>query len=183
MHRLPLLTLLAKHTPADDIEADMTARTIAFVEANPRCFERELTDGHVTGSAWITSPTGHHVLLIHHRKLDRWFQPGGHADGNPDVGAVALQEAEEETGLANLTLFSPAIFDVDIHRIPDRGNVPGHWHYDIRFLIRTPLENEVPNIGESREVKAIRWLNHREAEELTASESISRMLRKSCILP
>ena len=183
MHRQPLLTLLAQHTPTDAVEADMTARTLAFVKNNPRCFERELTDGHVTGSAWITSPTGHHVLLIHHRKLDRWFQPGGHADGNPDVGDVALQEAEEETGLANLTLFSPAIFDVDIHRIPDRGNVPGHWHYDIRFLIRISLESAEGTFGENCEVKAIRWVNHQEANELAASESISRMLRKSCILP
>ena len=179
----PLLTLLRQHVPADASEADMTARTIAFVEANPtRCFERSLLEGHITGSAWITSPGRDRVLLIHHRKLDRWFQPGGHTDGDPDVAAVALREAREETGLTGIQPGSPAIFDVDIHAIPARGDVPEHLHYDIRFLFRTQIIS--PHlVGENREVKAIRWLLPDEAEQLADSESISRMVRKSRIYP
>lgn len=188
-----LLTLLRQHNPADASEADMTARTIAFVEANPNCFDRSLLEGHITGSAWITSPDGAQVLLIHHRKLDRWFQPGGHADGDPDVVAVALREAQEETGLPNLQLVSPVIFDVDIHPIPARGDqsaapqiadriagrigaVPEHLHYDIRFHFTS---DQAIASGESREVKAIRWVSLDEAEQLANSESISRMIRKS----
>lgn len=171
-----LLILLRQHNSADQTEADMTARTIAFVEAQPNCLERSLPEGHITGSAWIHSPDGSRVVLIHHRKLDRWFQPGGHADGDPDVAAVALREAQEETGLPDLTLVSPAIFDVDIHPIPARGNVPAHLHYDIRFQLTSGQEIA---FGESREVKAIRWVSLDEAEQLADSESISRMVRKS----
>lgn len=181
-----LLTLLRQHNPADTNEADMKARTIAFVETfaetNPNCFERALLEGHITGSAWITSPNGEQVLLIHHRKLDRWFQPGGHADGNPDVANVALREAEEETLLPGIKLVSSAIFDIDIHTIPARNDrsdaaVPEHLHYDIRFLFTASDDAAVG--GESREVKAIRWLLLDEAEQLSDSESISRMIRKS----
>ncbi len=181
-----LSTLLRQHnadprTLADANEAEMTARTIAFVEAHPNCLERSLLEGHITGSAWITSPDGSQVILIHHRKLDRWFQPGGHADGDPDVAAVALREALEETGLPDLRLVSPAIFDVDIHTIPARGGrsageVPEHLHYDIRFQANS---NKKILFGENREVKEIRWVSLTEAERLANSESIGRMVRKS----
>lgn len=176
-----LLILLGQHNPADANEADMTARTIAFVETfaqtNPNCFERTLLEGHITGSAWITSPDETQVLLIHHRKLDRWFQPGGHADGDRDVANVALREAEEETLLTDIKLAMSKIFDVDIHAIPARGNVPEHLHYDIRFLFTA--SNDAAVGGENREVKAIRWLLLDNVEQLSGSESISRMIRKS----
>ncbi|MEZ0609379.1 NUDIX hydrolase [Fibrella sp. WM1] len=186
MHRQPLLQLLRQHTPADANEAAMTAQTIAFVEANPECFERSLLIGHITGSAWILSsnpsvtnvPGEPKALLIHHRKLDRWFQPGGHADGNPNVEAVARQEAEEEVGLADLRLASPQIFDVDVHPIPARGNIPAHLHYDIRFQY---FSNDQILLGENREVKNTQWVTLDEAERLADSESISRMVRKSRI--
>ncbi len=154
----------------------MTAQTVAFVETNPDCFERSLAEGHVTGSAWITSPDGQQVVLIHHRKLDRWFQPGGHADGDADVAAVALREAQEETELPDLTLASPAIFDVDVHPIPARGDAEAHLHYDVRFQFNSNVQIK---IGENREVKNCQWVNLDIAEQLADSESVGRMVRKS----
>ncbi|MVM37493.1 NUDIX domain-containing protein [Spirosoma sp. HMF3257] len=175
MHRQPLLQLLHQHRPADSNEQTMTQATIAFVDQYPDCFERSLLVGHVTGSAWIVSPDRTQTLLIHHRKLDRWLQPGGHADGDPDVAAVALREAQEETGLTSLKLVSPAIFDVDVHSIPARNGVPEHLHYDIRFLLEADPEEP---FGYSDEIKDIQWflLNH--VEKFTDSESIFRLIRK-----
>ncbi|MGE6335203.1 NUDIX hydrolase, partial [Stenotrophomonas sp. NPDC077659] len=82
------------------------------------------------------SADGQRLLLTHHRKLLRWLQLGGHADGDRDLARVALKEAEEESGLAGLVLDDPAIFDLDKHWIPEHKGVPGHWHYDVRFVIR-----------------------------------------------
>lgn len=183
MHRWPLLTLLRQHMPADENERTMTEATIAFVEQHPDCFERSMLIGHVTGSAWVVSPDRQRVVLIHHRKLDRWLQPGGHADGDPDVAAVALREAEEETGLTGLKLIRqdeqlPGIFDVDVHTIPARGNVPQHWHYDVRFLVEA---NPKISFRQNGETKDIQWFSTKEAELLVDSESICRMLRKSSL--
>jgi len=98
-------------------------------------FTRERLAGHFTGSAWLVSADGKRALLTHHRKLQRWLQLGGHADGDHDLAAVALREAEEESGLPGLTLASADIFDLDRHWIPERKDIPGHWHYDVRYAV------------------------------------------------
>ncbi|MCY7359377.1 MAG: NUDIX hydrolase [Rudanella sp.] len=189
MHREPLLSLLHQYNPIDSNERAMWLDTIAFVEQQPSCFERSLAMGHITGSAWIVSSNAtpanrQQTVLIHHRKLDRWFQPGGHADGNPDVAAVAMQEAQEETGLSGLRFAGnpgepPAIFDVDVHLIPARPDEPAHFHYDIRFLIEAdPNEPFV----ESGETKAIQWVRLEDIPTFTEETSIQRMIEKSVFL-
>ena len=107
----------------------------AFRDSSPEVFHRDHPPGHFTGSAWLVSRDGERVLLTHHRKLGRWLQLGGHADGDRELARVALREAEEESGLADLRV-EPAIFDLDRHWIPARGDEPGHWHYDVRYVVR-----------------------------------------------
>jgi 8-oxo-dGTP pyrophosphatase MutT (NUDIX family) len=109
----------------------------AFVQlaSEPNAFERTRRDAHFTGSAWLVSGDGQRVLLTHHRKLDRWLQLGGHADGDTDLAQVALREAEEESGLTDLAI-EGGVFDIDRHLIPARGEEPAHWHYDVRYVVR-----------------------------------------------
>ena len=164
----------------------MTDATIAFVQENVNCFERSLLTGHITASALITSsgvdsPNKRQVVLIHHRKLNRWLQPGGHADGNPDVAAVAMQEAWEETGLTRLH-FVPssneqplAILDVDVHTIPARADVPEHLHYDIRFLLEADPDEP---FRQNHETNGIQWVTIDTAMDYADSESVARMIRK-----
>jgi 8-oxo-dGTP pyrophosphatase MutT (NUDIX family) len=91
-------------------EASAVAETIAFVEAHPDCLLRSCAPGHLTGSAWIVSPDRRRTLLTLHRKLGKWLQLGGHADGDPDLLAVALREAREESGLARLAVVGARAF-------------------------------------------------------------------------
>jgi 8-oxo-dGTP pyrophosphatase MutT (NUDIX family) len=109
--------------------------------------------GHFTGSALVLSADGARTLLCHHRKLRRWLQPGGHADGDRDLRAVALREAREETGLPGLQV-EPAILDLDRHWIPARAGEPGHWHYDVRFLVRAGADER---FAVSAESNALAW--------------------------
>lgn len=175
MHRKSLLTLLRAYTPSDAHERAMWQDTILFVEAHPNCFERSLMKGHITGSAWIVSPDREQVVLIHHRKLDRWLQPGGHADGDPDVAAVALREAQEETGLQSLKLLSPTIFDVDVHQIPAKGEAPAHYHYDIRFLFEADTSEA---FQQTLETKDIKWVEIEKVPVFTTDLSVLRMIYK-----
>ena len=116
-------------------EEAVIAQFLALLEEPANPFVRERLEGHLTGGAWLVSGDGRRILMTHHRKLDRWLQLGGHADGDTDMARVALKEAEEESGLSDLAL-EGGIFDLDRHWIPERKDVPGHWHYDVRYVIR-----------------------------------------------
>ncbi len=175
MPREALLAMLNDHVPRDEFEWAMWLRAIEFVEKHPDCFERMLSVGHVTASAWVVSPDRSQVLLMHHRKLDRWFQPGGHCDGDPDTLRVAMREAREETG-AVVRPVGESIFDVDVHFIPARMGESGHYHYDIRFLLEADPRKEVARNAESNEV---RWAPMEEVALYNSSESIVRMQRKT----
>jgi len=175
MKRNSLLRFLQTHRPFDDEEHRMWLETIDFVQQNPDCFERWLPIGHVTGSAWIIDNAREYVLLMHHRKLDRWFQPGGHADGNPDIQQVALREAQEETGLTNIQLVDNQIFDIDIHLIPANTKEPAHYHYDIRFLMKA---NRNLPLQINNESKNLAWVLLEDVHRYNNSESLIRMVKK-----
>jgi 8-oxo-dGTP pyrophosphatase MutT (NUDIX family) len=145
------------------------------LEGGVRSFLREDHEGHFTGSSWLVSADGERVLLTHHRKLGRWLQLGGHADGDTDLSRVALREAEEESGLSGLAV-EPAPFDLDRHRIPARAQEPEHWHYDVRYVVRAG-ENESFQVSE--ESHALAWRSIREiAEDPASDESLRRMAGK-----
>lgn len=118
--------------PQEEAAGAMFAALLGDVE-DP--FARGRLAGHFTASAWLVDTSGERLLMTHHRKLDRWLQLGGHADGDRDLAQVALREAQEESGLVDLVVL-PDIFDLDRHWIPERGDVPGHWHYDVRYVVR-----------------------------------------------
>ena len=142
-----------------------------FLLKSSRAFERSHVAGHFTGSAWLVSADGERVLLMHHRKLGRWLQPGGHADGDADLARVALREAQEETGVIGLSI-EGEIFDIDRHHIPARASEPDHWHYDVRYVIRAGEDERVIINPESH---ALAW---RAVTEVAVDTSLDISLRR-----
>ncbi len=178
MDRTPLLNLLRAHAgrELDSTERAALAEILRFVETEPRCAERSLAVGHLTGSAWVVDPSRTRTLLTHHRKLGKWLQLGGHADGDLDLAAVALREAREESGLTRLRPVCAAVFDVDRHWIPERKAEPGHWHHDLRFMIEAdPSEALVI----TKESKDIAWVEIARMADFNPEESMLRMARKT----
>ncbi len=178
MHRQELLTLLNQHQTRFMDEAGYIKRALMYVEANSEIFYRELWPAHVTGSAWVVSPDRSKVLMMHHRKIDQWFQPGGHADGDTDIMRVALRETAEETGIdaAHIHLLGADIFDVDIHTIPAMHGDPRHEHIDIRFLVEIDDSLPVPGNDESHDVI---WVSTLEVTRYNNNRSTYRMLEKT----
>ncbi|KAA6187469.1 NUDIX hydrolase [Thiohalocapsa marina] len=181
MHRKELLQLLDRHQTRFMEEASHVGRTRAFVLAHPDCFHCDLWPGHVTGSAWVVSPDRRRVLLLHHRKHDRWFQPGGHADGDADILRVALRETSEETGLdpSHIRLVSTELFDVDRHIIPASQRGPRHEHYDIRFLVEMDDDLPIPGNDESHDIL---WVPLEEVARFNNNRSTHRMVEKTRLL-
>jgi 8-oxo-dGTP pyrophosphatase MutT (NUDIX family) len=178
MNRQAVMRAVRAHLarPLDSNEAEMGRHLLQFVETQPGCFERSCLEGHLTGSAWVVDAGRTRVLLTHHRKLGRWLQLGGHADGDPDLLAVALREAREESGLTRLRSVDAVPFDVDMHRIPARGDVPEHWHFDLRFVVEADPAEKVVVSDESH---AVEWVSLEDVERLNPCESMSRMVRKT----
>ena len=174
-HQAKLLDLLSQYHLNCMASNEVITELVRFVTENVDCCERSLSIGHLTGSAWLVSRDGERALLMHHRKLNRWLQPGGHADGSSDLAQVALREAEEETGLINLQAL-PEIFDLDCHTIPARGAEQEHDHYDMRFIVQaTGSEDFVQN----EESLALSWFEIKKlAENSELDSSIQRMAIK-----
>lgn len=141
-------------------------------------YQRTHLPGHLTGSAWIIDETRGFVLLTHHSKLNKWLQPGGHADGDEDITGVASREVVEETGLHNFKVINP-IFDIDIHSIPARGSFPEHLHYDVRALL---LANKNDLLTITEESHDLAWIPlDQVAEKSGSNSSIIRMMKKSLL--
>jgi 8-oxo-dGTP pyrophosphatase MutT (NUDIX family) len=180
MTRNALLTLVERYQPIDASDVTQKQRMLDFIQHYPKCTERSLEIGHITGSAWILDHTSTQTLLTHHRKLNCWLQLGGHADGEFDILNVALREAHEESGLVSITPLSHEIFDLDIHQIPERRTTagaiePAHLHYDIRFLFQV-IKDEVLTVSD--ESHALAWVALEKLEEYSREESLLRMRKK-----
>ena len=178
MHRQDLLRYLHRHHTRFQEEAAYLRRSIEYIENNPECFERGHGPIHVTGSAWVVNPQRDLALLVHHGKLHQWYQPSGHADGDPDALRGAQREVTEESGVdeSHIHLLTPEVFDVDMHVIDATPSAPAHGHIDIRFLFEIDEVHDVPGNVESHEV---RWVPLSQVSGLNNNRSTYRMVEKT----
>lgn len=151
-----------------------TSDFIGLLEAGEACLHRLHRPGHLTGSAFVIQPDRGRCLLLFHRKLQRWLQPGGHADGDGNLAHVALREAEEETGIDGLCVFEPAI-DLDVHRVESQSE-DSHVHFDVRFVVTAPTDASAVGNHES---EALRWVGWDELVDYGADEGLLRLARST----
>jgi 8-oxo-dGTP pyrophosphatase MutT (NUDIX family) len=125
---------------------------------------RKSFSGHGTGAAVILSPDRTKILLVHHKALDKWLQPGGHWDPeDPNPWTVAEREAEEETGVTmsealHVDPDKPHIpLDFDTHHIPANPakGEPEHYHHDFRYTFVAATEDIKP---QESEVLDLAWV-------------------------
>lgn len=169
--------LLSAYAPADPREVAFRERMLDLAREVGAVERTHFEPGHFTASAFVLSPSRDAVLLIFHKKLERWLQPGGHVDDvDLDPCETARREVHEEVGLPNLPLAEPGggVFDIDIHRIPARGSEPAHEHFDLRFLFAAPsLE-----FTRTAEVADAQWMPIAAIDRTTDDESVLRAIRK-----
>jgi 8-oxo-dGTP pyrophosphatase MutT (NUDIX family) len=165
---------IAAYAPADDGQRAARERILAFAAVHPDALHRSCRRGHLTASALVVDPQAR-VLLTLHRKLGRWLQLGGHCDGDATLPGVALREAVEESGIAELVVV-PRILDLDVHTIPARAGEPEHLHLDVRFLVLAPAGAEPVASSESR---ALRWFSPSELAALELDASLRRLVARA----
>lgn len=165
---------LSSYVPSDSVEAEHQRQILRLLETASAPFSRDsFIPGHITGSAFVISRTGHKALLLQHKKLNRWLQPGGHVEADDDGPASAAQrEAQEETGLNDLKVHN--LFDVDVHTIPARRSEPEHLHFDVRYLL---IVEDLPSL-EGAETEA-RWFSVEELAAVDIDGGLTRMVKKA----
>ena len=172
-----VLRALSLYSGADDRESSSVARIRDFLERSPAALSRENPEGHITASAVVATPGLPAFLLVRHRKLERWLQPGGHLEPSDEsVFAAALREAHEETEIESFGFpIGDRILDVDVHAIPAWGKDPAHFHHDIRhlFTVEKLPRSLPPDTG---------WFSLEEALAAGVDTSLERALRKAASL-
>jgi 8-oxo-dGTP pyrophosphatase MutT (NUDIX family) len=147
---------------------------LAFLDDHPDALHRSCATGHLTGSAAVIDPSTRQVLFLFHAKVQRWLQPGGHADGDANLARVALREAAEETGIDGLRVGLPAV-DLDVHTFHDaRGRDPDHLHLDVRHLVVAPAGATAVTNHES---EGARWVPVDALSQLDLDPGTHRMVR------
>jgi len=168
---------LSGYRVADATEANYVTRMIALTLATQACERSHFVPGHFTASAFVLSPDRRDLILIHHKKLGIWVQPGGHVEAtDADLVSAARREVAEEVGLGELDSFANdgALFDVDIHTIPARKSEPAHEHFDARFAFIARTRD----FARTEEVADVRWVPLDLVREVTADESVLRAAKK-----
>lgn len=159
------------------------SRMLELGALDAACERSHFAPGHFTASAFVLSPDGRDLVLIHHKKLGIWVQPGGHVDAaDADLESAARREVAEEVGLTELEPWgaerlgsgAAGLFDVDIHVIPARKAEPAHEHFDVRFAFRAQSRTLVL----SEEVRDLRWVPLSEMDGMATDDSVMRAVKK-----
>jgi 8-oxo-dGTP pyrophosphatase MutT (NUDIX family) len=171
--------LLRGYRPANPTEAAFVDRMLALSQDEGASERSHFAPGHFTASAFVLSPDRRDLVLIHHKKLGIWVQPGGHVEpSDEDLMGAARREVLEEVGLADLEPLSGGseslVFDVDIHLIPARKSDPAHEHFDVRFAFVAKTRELVL----SEEVADLRWVPLSDVEQMGTDESVLRAVEK-----
>ncbi|MDG2426806.1 MAG: NUDIX hydrolase [Acidimicrobiales bacterium] len=145
-----------------------------YTDGNPGVLDRTCRPGHLTASALVVDPSNLQILLLFHTKLQRWLQPGGHADGDADLTRVALREATEETGIDGLRIVEPPI-DLDVH-VVDPPAEDLHEHHDVRYLVVAP-PGSVP-FG-NHESEELRWVDKTSLSSLGVDIGLIRLAERA----
>jgi len=177
-----LLSELKTYCAFDDAEKIELERLVNFLENNTNVYSRENLTGHLTSSCWIVNKDRSKALLVHHNIYNCWAPLGGHADNEANLPSIALKEAQEESGIQNVTLVDEKVLDIATFTVPEhmkRGKfIPLHFHFDLRYLLEAD-ENEDLVIAE-REVSDARWFTLDEISKLNIDimPIIKRVLKK-----
>ncbi len=173
-------SLLNSYQTSYDKEEEHRSTMLSVLRDQVDIFYEESRQGHFTASAWVLNYDKTKVLLTLHAKLNRWFQLGGHIEPTDSTFLDAcLREAQEESGIKNISADNSFLIDVDIHTIPENPKASTHLHYDITMCF---IVSENAEINISKESKKLEWIPINKVKEITNDLAVIRMAEKTMFL-
>jgi len=156
------------------VKALQVTRALLRQSADP--FSRTSYDpGHITASGVVLTPDQARVLLVFHRRLQRWLQPGGHVElTDSDLAETARREVLEETGVDLDPEMRARLVGVDVHQIPEREDEPSHFHHDVVFRFVARADRIAPEWG-----REVRWCDVDRLADYDADEALRRAVARA----
>ncbi|OEU85522.1 NUDIX hydrolase [Streptomyces abyssalis] len=160
-------TLTEWSAPADGGQDELRHGYLAHLRAHEDGMWKACSEGHITASALVVDPSAGRVLLTLHRKLHMWLQMGGHCEPeDATLAGAALREAQEESGIEELTLLPGGPLRLDRHLTPCT------WHLDVQYAAIAPEGAQEKVSEESLE---LRWYGYDDVAAV-ADESVVRLV-------
>jgi 8-oxo-dGTP pyrophosphatase MutT (NUDIX family) len=166
---------IARYQPSDPQELGYRARMLELLDSHGAFQSTHFLPGHFTASAFVLSPERDALLLILHKKLGLWLQPGGHIEpSDATLAAAARREVAEEVGAELEPALQDPLFDIDIHTIPAYRDKPAHEHFDVRFCFQARSRL----FSASDEVVRAEWVPLSKLADVTSDRSVLRAALK-----
>lgn len=164
---------ILNYTPLDETEKRQKDSFLQFMNSfGDDAYSRDNLVGHITVSCWIVNRQRSKVLMIYHNLYNMWSWIGGHADKDQNLLNVAYKETEEESGLTEMRLLSPAPIDLDILSVDDHVKhgklVPCHLHYNVVFAFEA--DENLPVRIKPDENSGVKWVDITAIRELCAKD-------------
>jgi len=173
-----LADLLHRFHPANDGEAAKSKELVlALLACSAAPFSRrQFNPGHITCSGLVLNPARDRILLVLHRRLERWLLPGGHVEPeDPTIAAAGRRETVEETGAQLCDDAAPLLVGVDVHGIPPRRDEPFHLHHDLTFRFQAASEE----LRACAEVRDVAWCGAAEFDRYQLPGNLRRSFARA----
>lgn len=169
--------------PVNEQEERDRTLLLRWINSGADILTRENEVAHLTASAWVMSPDRTKVLMAYHNLYDSWAWLGGHADGESDLLAVALREAEEESGIGAVCPVTEEILSIEtlcVEGHEKRGRyVPCHLHLNVTYLLEA--DPDQPLRVKPDENSAVAWIAVEDIpKKSTEKWFVERIYRKLC---
>lgn len=168
-----LIELVRPWSDAGDGESMKSLDLILhLLEHSEQPFSRhQYHPGHITSTGMVLHPDGASVLLVHHKRLNRWLLPGGHVESEDlSIWHAARREVAEETSVLLDSTAKPYIAGLDVHGIPSNGIEPYHLHHDVIVGFQAMSDK----FALSEESRAIAWCKAHEFEKYGVPQNVRR---------
>lgn len=158
---MELMRQIRDYRPFNEQEMMDQIMILESLKRGKDVFYRDKKDAHMTASAWVVNPERTKALMVYHNIYDSWSWMGGHADGNEDLLAVALQEAQEESGLTNVRFVMEDIFSLEVLTVDGHWKhntyVSSHLHLNLTYLLEAREED--PLVVKADENSGVAWFS------------------------